>query len=216
MNVKISNGNAKLGKIPSVSLPSGLTCRDDCECAKKCYARKLERLRKSVREAYQHNYQLLKCSPDTYWREVEASIMMSRFFRFHVSGDIPDEKYLDMMVHIAERNPHCEILCFTKKYDIVNDCITRRLAANDIWGDTPHDSYTDVIPKNLHLIMSGWRDLDMNNPYLLPEAHVRYRDGSTTASDLAVECGGNCTECALTDGGCWTLRAGEQVVFDEH
>lgn len=216
MNIKISPGNAKLGSIPSISLPAGVTCRDDCECRNKCYAKRLERIRKSVREAYQHNYQVLKCAPNTYWREVEASIMMSRFFRFHVSGDIPDEKYLDMMVHISKRNPHCEILCFTKKYDIVNDCITRRLAANDIWGDTQHDGYTDVIPPNLHLIMSGWKDLKMDNPYSLPEAHVRYRDGSTTASGSAVECGGNCTECALTEGGCWTLGEGQQVVFDEH
>lgn len=32
MNVKISNGNTKIGAIPSVSLPSGVTCRSDCEC----------------------------------------------------------------------------------------------------------------------------------------------------------------------------------------
>ena len=120
MEVKISSGNSKLGKIPSVSLPAGETCRSDCECSKKCYAKKLERLRKTVREAYQHNYDLLKNKPDVYWREVEASIMMSRFFRFHVSGDIPDEEYLIHMIEVAERNPHCEILCFTKKYEIVN------------------------------------------------------------------------------------------------
>lgn len=204
MNVKISNGNAKLGKIPSVSLPSGLTCRDDCECAKKCYARKLERLRKSVREAYQHNYQLLKCSPDTYWREVEASIMMSRFFRFHVSGDIPDANYLIHIIEISRRNPHCEILCFTKKFEIVNAEL-KKLKENGEW-----------LPNNLHLIFSGWRGLEMINPYNLPEAHVRYRDGSTTARDGAKECGGNCTECAITDGGCWTLQCGEHVVFNEH
>ena len=67
-----------MGSIPSVSLPSGVTCRDDCECNKKCYARRLERLRPSVKAAYQYNYDLLKNSPNTYWREIEASIMMSR------------------------------------------------------------------------------------------------------------------------------------------
>lgn len=205
-----------MGSIPSISLPAGLTCRSDCTCKEICYAKKIERIRKSVRDAYKHNYQVLKCIPDTYWREVEASIMMSRFFRFHVSGDIPDEEYLDRMINIARRNSHCEILCFTKKYGIVNDCITRRLAANDIWGDTPCNEYTDVIPGNLHLIMSGWKDLDMDNPYLLPEAHVKFKDGTTTARADAVGCGGNCTECALTDGGCWTLGMGQQVVFDEH
>lgn len=199
-NVKISAGNAKLGSIPSVSLPAGITCRSDCECIKKCYAHRLERRRPSVRQAYQHNYELLESQPDVYWREVEASIMMSRFFRFHVSGDIPDCVYLAHMVEIAERNSHCEILCFTKKYDLVN-------------------SYLDMgiqIPKNLHIVFSKWRGLSMDNPYLLPEAHVRYRDGSTTASDIAKECGGNCTECLLTEGGCWSLKSGEQVVFNEH
>lgn len=200
MNIKISQGNAKLGSIQSISLPAGLTCRNDCECSKKCYAKRLERMRPSVREAYKHNYELLKSSPNTYWREVEASIMMSRFFRFHVSGDIPDIYYLNHMVDIAERNPHCEILCFTKKYGIVNSYL-------DAGG---------IIPKNLHLIFSAWRGLKMENPHGLPEAHVRYRDGMTTAHENAVQCSGNCTECALTEGGCWSLKDGQEVVFDEH
>lgn len=200
MNVKISSGNSKMGAIPSVSLPAGVTCRQDCECSKKCYAKRLERMRPSVHQAYQHNYDLLTHDSDTYWREVEASIMMSRFFRYHVSGDIPDNVYLAHMIEIAERNPHCEMLCFTKKYNLVND----------------HLDFGGTIPKNLHIIFSGWRGMKMVNPYNLPEAHVRYRDGTTTARGNAKPCGGNCTECAITDGGCWTAKHGEQVVFNEH
>lgn len=200
MNIKISNGNSKMGKIPSVSLPSGLTCRGDCECNKKCYAKKLERLRPSVRSAYQHNYELLRCAPETYWREVEGTIMMSRYFRFHVSGDIPDLTYFAKMIEIADRNPHCQILCFTKKYDVVNTTLGVGIQ----------------IPENLHIILSVWRDLKCPNLYGLPEAHVKYRDGGTTARSDAVKCGGNCTECAITAGGCWTLKNGEQVVFNEH
>ena len=200
MNIKISNGNAKLGNISSISLPTGLTCRDDCECKNKCYAKRLERMRPSVRKAYQHNYQVLRCDPDTYWREVEASIMMSRFFRFHVSGDIPDAEYFNHMAEIAQRNPHCEILCFTKKFNIVNKYLNSG----------------KKMPESLRVVFSGWRGLEMVNPFVLPEAHIRYKDGSTTAMDNAKECGGNCTECAVTDGGCWTLKSGEQVVFDEH
>ena len=199
MTVKISTGNSKLGKIPSISLPTSATCRNDCECCTKCYAKRLERLRPAVREAYQHNLQVLRCLPDTYWREVEASIMMSRFFRFHVAGDIPDFEYLVRMVNIARRNQHCQILCFTKKYDIVNRYL-------DEYG----------FPDNLHIILSAWRGLQMDNPHHLPEAHVRYKDGTTTASDSAKECGGNCTECAITEGGCWILGHGDQVVFNEH
>ncbi len=197
--LSISKGNSKMGSIQSISLPSVVTCRS-CDCQKKCYARKLERLRPSVAKAYQRNLDVLQSDPDTYWREVEASIMMSRFFRFHVSGDIPDLNYLEHMVDISDRNKHCQILCFTKKYEIVNGFI-------ESGGE---------IPVNLHIIFSAWVGLNMVNPFSFPEAHVRYRDGSTTAKDSAVECGGNCTECATTDGGCWILKNGEQVIFDEH
>ena len=176
MGVSISTGNSKMGKIASVSLPSYVTCIE-CGCWKKCYAHKLERLRPNVRDAYANNLNILTTDPDTYWREVEASIMMNRFFRFHVSGDIPNEKYFLRMVDVIYRNPHCEVLCFTKKFDI---------------------------------------GLKMDNPYSLPEAHVRYRDGTTTAKPDAILCGGNCTECAQTSGGCWSLAPGQQVVFMEH
>lgn len=197
--VKISSGNSKMGSVPSVSLPSIKTCRQ-CACQSKCYAQKLERLRPAVRNAYQHNLEVLINEPETYWREVEASVMMSRFFRFHVSGDIPNAEYLTNMVAVASRNPHCQILCFTKRYEMVNEFI----AAGG------------VLPNNLHMIFSGWAGLEMQNPFALPEAHVMYRDGSTTAREDAIPCGGNCTECALTEGGCWNLQKGQQVVFNEH
>ncbi len=204
MNLKVSNGNSKMGRIPSVSLPAFVTCRHDCECSERCYAAKLERLRPSVRQAYHHNYELLKCNPDVYWRETEATIMMSRFFRFHVSGDIPDNEYFRRMIDVVTRNPHCQVLCFTKKYEMINKVLLKMLDDDE------------TLPSNFHLVYSAWRGLKMDNPLMLPEAHVRYRDGTTTAGKSAHECGGNCTDCAMTDGGCWTLKHGEQVVFNEH
>lgn len=197
--ISISSSNKKMGGISSVSLPSVVTCRE-CACQKKCYARKLERLRPIVAKAYKRNLDVLQSDPDTYWREVEAAVMLSRFFRFHVSGDIPDGHYLRRMVGVAQRNQHCHILCFTKKYELVNEYL----------------SGGEVFPGNLHIILSAWTGLEMQNPFLLPEAHVRYRDGSTTAKDGAKNCGGNCSECACTDDGCWTLKSGEQVIFNEH
>ena len=188
-----------MGQIGSVSLPAGKTCRK-APCFEKCYARKIERLRKTVRDAYQHNYEVLHNDPETYWREVRAQLMLSRFFRFHVSGDIPDADYLDRMVEASRENPHCEVLCFTKRYNLVNDFIRSG----------------GKIPKNLHIVFSAWAGLPMVNPFAFPEAHVRYRNGTTTAKDSAKECGGNCSECAKTGEGCWTLKTGEQVVFKEH
>lgn len=149
--VKISKGNSKMGSVLSVSLPSIKTCRQ-CACREKCYAQKLERLRPSVRNAYQHNLEVLQKDPDTYWREVEASIMMSRFFRFHVSGDIPNAGYLKNMVDVTNRNPHCQVLCFTKKYEIVNEFI----------------SDGGVLPDNLHMIFSGGLGLICATHFLCP------------------------------------------------
>ena len=197
--VSISKGNSKMGAIRSVSLPAGITCRE-CDCKKKCYALRMERRRKNVHNAYMNNLEILKNDSETYWREVEAAIMVSRFFRFHVSGDIPDISYFIQMVNVAKRQRHCEILCFTKKYEIVNSYLRE--------GNT--------IPDNLHITFSGWAGLKMDNPFNLPEAHVIFRDGTTTARPDAVHCNGNCTECAITDSGCWTLKKGEQVVFNEH
>lgn len=202
-SVKISPGNSKLGSIPSVSLPSVITCRA-AQCQSKCYARKLERLRPVVAAAYASNLELLNSDQDTYWREVEGAIMMSRFFRFHVSGDIPNEEYLCRMVDIAERNKHCNILCFTKKFELVNNFVF----SNGLFGDK--------FPKNLHIIFSAWVGLEMINPFSFPEAHVRYKDGTSTTELDCIECSGNCTECAVTDGGCWSLKPGERVIFNEH
>lgn len=211
MNVSISQGNSKLGEIKSVSLPRSKTCRHDCGCfgSDYCYVAKLERLYPSVNKAYQRNYEIYMNDPETYWREVEASIMMSRFFRFHVSGDIVDDAYFSKIVEIAKRNKHCEILIFTKKFDIVNR-YTKEALLRD-----PSGTFGDI-PPNLHILFSAWDGLEMDNPYEFPEAHVRYRDGHTTASEGALDCGGNCTHCAITDGGCWALGRGQQVVINQH
>ena len=236
--VSLSPGNTKMGDIPSVSLPAVLTCRQ-CDCHTKCYAKRMEQRWKNVANAYKNNLEILREAPESYWRQVEASIMMSRFFRFHVSGDIPNPEYFEKMVEIAKRNPHCEILCFTKKYDIVNNYIRNNGWDKKIVGyrmcetfDLFDYEYVEqpvyepvlkedtaagiALPSNLHIIFSGWVRLEMDNPFSLPEAHVRSKCGTTTARPGAINCPGNCTECATTDGGCWVLKPGQQVVFDEH
>lgn len=199
MHVSISKGNSKMGAIASVSLPAISTCAP-CDCRRKCYAHKLERLRPSVRDAYRNNYDILKSDPEQYWNEVESAIKLSRFFRFHVSGDIPDLPYLGNMITVASKNPHCEMLCFTKRYSFVNFVL---------------DSGAKL-PNNLHIILSAWPGKLMENPFELPEAHVLFRDKTTTARSDAKKCLGNCTECAVTDSGCWTLKSGEQILFNEH
>lgn len=201
-HVSISHGNAKMGAIPSVSLPPIITCsKEACKhCGKKCYAAKIAKLRpKTVGAAYQRNLDILKENPEQFWREVDAALMVNRFFRFGVSGDIYNRDYLENMVRLAKKNSHCEILCFTKQFDIVNEYLEHHR-----------------LPKNLHLIFSGWRGMTMNNPYNLPEAHVMYKDGYTTAKDGAKWCSMNCHSCAVEGRNCWVLKNGESIMFREH
>lgn len=198
--VCISPGNIKMGSISSVSLPAYKTCAGDAPCYDLCYAAKMMRFRKNVKNSYENNLDILTSDPEEYWRQVEAAIMVARFFRFHVSGDIVDEDYLKHMVDIAARNSHCEILCFTKKYSLINKWI-------DKWN---------FIPDNLHIVFSVWKDYPYDNPYHLPEAHVRYKGGYTTANEEAFLCNGDCLGCATAGDGCWNLKSDEQVVFNQH
>lgn len=201
LHVSISHGNSKMGAVSSVSLPPVKTCSPEAVkfCGRKCYVRRYVGRRKTVRDAYERNLYILQNDSVKFWREVNAAIAMTTHFRFGVSGDIYDLPYLLNMIYVTEKNPHCEILCFTKKYDIVNF----------------HLKYHDL-PANLHIIFSVWKGLPMENPYNLPEAHVFYRDGTTTAKDGARYCSGNCYECAMTNANCWSLKKGEQIIFKEH
>ena len=83
--VSISNGNAKMGAIPSVSLPPCTTCNPNAPCFKKCYAVKLARRYKTVANAYERNLDILKTDSSAYWLQVKSAAMTTRFFRFHVS-----------------------------------------------------------------------------------------------------------------------------------
>lgn len=200
-SISISSGNAKMGKIPSVSLPPIITCsKVACAtCGKKCYAKKICRYSKEAKAAYSRNLSILIKNNDVFWDDVNRALKASRFFRFNVSGDIYNKDYFEKLCEVVSNNKNCEVLIFTKKYDIVNDYLKNK-----------------KIPKNLHVLFSGWVGITIDNPFKLPEAHVLFKNGETTAKDGAIFCSGNCFECAINNGGCWSLKKGQQVIFREH
>ena len=199
-HICVSRGNSKMGTIPSVSLPAIKTCRGDCECTKICYANRGRFKFGVVEESIARNLRILLHNPDQYWNEVNAAMAVSENFRFHVSGDIPNRKYLENMVKAARKNKHCQVLCFTKRYEMINEYL-----------DEGHR-----LPSNLHILFSKWRGLEMPNPHKLPEAHVFFRDGTTTASPEAKPCGGHCMNCVKKNTGCWATKKGDQIVIIEH
>jgi hypothetical protein len=202
-HVVISKGNIKMGQIQSVSLPPVVTCSPlACKfCGKKCYARKICKLRRTVKESYDNNLDILLHDKEKFWREVEGSIKLTTYFRFFVSGDIYDKDFLENMVLCARKNKHCNILCFTKKYSLVNEYLEHHR-----------------LPKNLNIVFSAWKGLEMPNPFNLPTAEVMYKDGTSTAEEgkKYIYCSGNCSECISEKRSCWNLKKGEGVIFAEH
>lgn len=196
--ISISTGNSKMGAIPSVSLPPIITCPHGAPCAKKCYAAKLCRIYPSVKKAYQNNLDILNNNEMEYWQQVMKAAKMTKYFRYHVSGDIPDEHYFNWMLSIADTVKETQFLAFTKKYDMVNNAIACGIH----------------IPENLHIIFSEWDGITIPNPYNLPTAAVIFK--GTAPKEHYKICGGNCAECACQGVGCWGLKKGETIAFYEH
>ena len=198
MTVSISKGNAKMGAIPSVSLPAITTCNPSAPCFKLCYAAKIARLRTTVKTAYERNLDILNTDPAAYWLQVKAAAITTRFFRYHVSGDIPNAAYFENMVQTARDLPATMFLAFTKQYHTVNAYLNNG----------------GVIPGNLKIIFSNWGAWKCDNPHHLPECEIILK-GNEPRDDWKI-CGGNCTECACRGVGCWELKNGETIAIYQH
>lgn len=198
--VRISNGNSKMGAVSSVSTLPFITCPARCAktCGRDCYAAKIANLYPTVRKSYAINTALAIHEPELFWSQVDAACKAVRYFRFHVSGDILNSAYFENMIKCAENNPKTEMLCFTKRFEIVNTFIRNG----------------GVIPENLHVLFSGWINLKPINPYKLPETNVILKNEEPKNNWLV--CGGNCFKCACRGVGCWQARSGETVAFPIH
>ena len=102
------------------------------------------------------------------------------------------------MINTVKNNPHCEVLVFTKRYNMVNKAIENGIE----------------IPSNLHILFSEWAGMSMDNPYNLPVAHVIFK-GEEPKANWNI-CTGNCLECAKNKKNCWALKNNEHVAFYEH
>ena len=197
-NVSISPGNKKMGAIPSVSLPPCTTCNPCAPCFKQCYARRLAARYKTTRAAYDRNLEILNTNPALYWSSVYNAAAVTKYFRYHVSGDIPNIEYFAHMVQMAHALPGTRFLAFTKQYHIVNTYLTNG----------------GKIPANLTVIFSNWGAWKCDNPHGLPTCEIIF-NGETPRENWKI-CGGNCTACACAGIGCWELANGETIAIYQH
>lgn len=199
--VTVSTGNSKLGPaIPSINLPAGTTCNPNAPCFKGCYATRGRFLYPNAKNSQMGNLNAYLENPQQYFEDIAYRTRLSLFVRWHSSGDIIDERYLEGMCWVARQNPNTQYLAFTKQFEIVNN----------------YKANKHRIPRNLHIVFSSWKDWVPENPYKFPTSWVYFpKDVDNTNQHIpanAVVCPNNCAKCQR----CWSLGKGESVQFKKH
>lgn len=72
LHVKISDGNTKLGAIPSVSLIPVMDCGNCAICAKSCYDLRNDMIYKEVIKTRAINSAILHEDPERYFKEIDG------------------------------------------------------------------------------------------------------------------------------------------------
>lgn len=202
--VHVTRNNTKLGSIPCINLPAVVTCRPDAPCAKLskdgggCYCLKGRWLFKNTQKSLWNNLYAYRENPKLFFQMIASEFQFSTLARVHSSGDIVDEQYLAGLCWVARKCKNTNILCYTKKFELVNAYI-----------EAGHR-----IPKNLHIVFSTWDNFIPENPYNLPMAYVKFKDESRNSHipENAIVCPGKCENCQY----CFHMRKGQTVVFKKH
>lgn len=204
MNIKISTTNTKLGyQIPSISLLPECSCRHDAPCTRLCYGKKGNFTYKASQQAQRHNFDCYSTDSNAYFNEIISflndALISYKYFRWHTVGDIVDANYLLGMIRVAKKCKQVKFLCFTKKFNLVNDFLATG----------------QKIPSNLKIVFSAWhKAFKVDNPYNLPIAYIFFKkqDLNPNIPELAIPCTGHCPDCLA----CWSLKEGQSVFFNQH
>ena len=200
--IHVSRGNSKIGHTPNISLPPGESCQPDVPCAKDCYAKKAYRLYKKTKFAWDENLVEYRKDPEGYFRQIEEFLTKhpTAFFRWHVSGDIPDMAYLEGMARIAKEFPLTGFLAYTR---------------------FPFEDSGVRMPENITIMRSLWffdRPIDKRYPSFGVVAREFYEEmqnlednGNPLPSGIFV-CKGSCETCRK----CWNAEGGDLMINKKH
>lgn len=202
MHVKLQRGNKKTGQnCWTVSTMPVIDCINCKQCGPNCYDLKADLIYPAVIKDRAKNSAIHKIDPARYWEEIDAQVKANFVaeLRINVGGDLSDDDFA-YVAKLGRQNKNTMILFFTKNYKGINAFLEKHR-----------------FPKNVRPIMSTWQGLTMENPHKLPQSHVLYDNGETTAPEYgAYYCGGNCSECFFKSEGCWNLKKNEHVIFKAH
>ena len=200
----ISITNSKLGdKIPSLNLPPLKTCRANAPCKNGCYALKGNWLFANVKESLNNNLKEFIDDGEKFFNDIinylNNNDIIYRFFRWFSAGDIVNNTFFRGMIKVAESCPQTKFLCFTKKFELVNNYLNNG----------------GKLPNNLKIVFSAWDNtFKVDNPHNLPMTYVYFKDKSRNADipEFSIPCTGSCKECKA----CWSLEKGQSVYFNQH
>lgn len=195
----ITTTNTKLGgHIAQINMPYIVSCREDAPCINQCYCKKGPIGMTTARTSHMKKLCAYKADPKGFFDQInlELKFVPYKYFRWHSSGDIVDEQYLDYMFKLARKNKQTRFLCFTKKYEMVNEYLNSHKK-----------------PNNLIICLSHWKDWHPDNPHNLPTSYVDF-GGTLDIPQFAYECTDSCGDCPGTH--CWHMKNGDSVVFKKH
>ena len=188
--ISISPGNRKMGEIASVSLPPIVTCPKWVPCKKLCYVTSnMSRYARSALKSYDRNYKIYKMDPEFYFAQIKYYCKLTEvhYFRYHVSGDIIDQSYLDNMAKVAEAVPDTRFMALTKAYDV--------------------DFHN--IPENLSIMISGWPGYPIPKKLdYLPNIWMQDGNEDRIPKD-ALLCSDKCDECFA----CWDSKQNKKDIY---
>jgi hypothetical protein len=190
-SLSISEGNAKMGKVPSFSVTPLRTCPAGIPCAGLCYARRMAERRDNTANAYRNNTESILHRPNDVVRILTSYIRMRnlKYFRFNVAGDFNLRGYFSLACKVARECPETQFLAFTKDYRIQE---LRK-------------------PHNINIVLSVWKDYAPENP----KYGLAYFDDSTpecNVPETGFVCPGNCKSCLY----CFTMKKNQAVIFKKH
>ena len=196
MKISISTSNRKLGpKVATVSLPPVKACGNCDACRTDCYAKKRYRQYPSVKAAWDRNLRLWTKNRYLYLSQIHDYLEDKKpaRFRWHTSGDILSQGYLNGMIDIATAFPKTNFLVYTKMYWL---------------------NYPDLIPDNLCIVFSVWPGLKLGKQAVrFPLAFMLDKNNpDSRIPATAIPCSGSCDTCER----CWHLKPGDAVVFHKH
>ncbi len=161
---KVANAVSPNGKTPTIANTFGLPAGKDyscpgqtATCAKVCYAGKLEKVYKGVRDNLLHNWNLLK-DADHDTMEALLTDMINDFrkdcekkdapmlFRIHWDGDFFNDEYAFAWKHVILNNPDIKFWVYTRVASAAN--MLKNIDNLSLYYSTDADNKEEAIKLN--------------------------------------------------------------------